>query len=394
MQLYTRNGRRCCLCEVRKKLIYITPEEQVRQALIRKLIEDHKVPSHMIEIEVPLSHQIKGARGRADVVVNYYDEKKDKLLPLIVVECKKPAVWLGNDAVKNQLIRYNQILNPLVCGIHNGEKQFWYMWDKSTKQIKPIEQLPDYKSILRKQGFKLIPDEEGYELFDINMEENELFECLAEWVKIGEDTPKYFSSFIANLDNLFTDVYSEMPIGTYDGFEIIEDGGMRNIEYGNASGGSWGAAYRYFSIKDSLGNNQIVSFAILPREKSEKTDTRSGSRGSTTLIVAFDDNENCHNSLQLCIDDCVTISNTKVKIWHDGKLTVGKKGARPRMEVVNFVRERYPELVVNNRIELGLLDNSRDFQFKNKDVLAFTTNLIKYVLCREKLREEIYEGKR
>lgn len=54
--IYKRNGRECYLDPIRKKLIYITPEETVRQKVILYLTDILHVPLREIVSEQHLSH--------------------------------------------------------------------------------------------------------------------------------------------------------------------------------------------------------------------------------------------------------------------------------------------------------------------------------------------------
>ena len=54
--VYMRHGKKCYLDPVREKLIYITPEETVRQKMISYLINELKVPEEAILVEEHLSH--------------------------------------------------------------------------------------------------------------------------------------------------------------------------------------------------------------------------------------------------------------------------------------------------------------------------------------------------
>ena len=49
MKKYFKNGKECIFCQTRKKLIQVTPEEEVRQNFIRTLINDYGVPADLIE---------------------------------------------------------------------------------------------------------------------------------------------------------------------------------------------------------------------------------------------------------------------------------------------------------------------------------------------------------
>ena len=54
--IYKRQGQECYLDPVRQKLIYITPEEKVRQRVIAYLTEELNVPQNAIACEKHLSH--------------------------------------------------------------------------------------------------------------------------------------------------------------------------------------------------------------------------------------------------------------------------------------------------------------------------------------------------
>lgn len=54
--IYKRNRKDCYLDPIREKLIYITPEETVRQQVISYLLDELKVPIGAIRIEEHLSH--------------------------------------------------------------------------------------------------------------------------------------------------------------------------------------------------------------------------------------------------------------------------------------------------------------------------------------------------
>lgn len=55
-QIYKRRGKDCYLDPVRQKLIYVTPEETVRQRIISYLINEIEVPKESIFVEKHLSH--------------------------------------------------------------------------------------------------------------------------------------------------------------------------------------------------------------------------------------------------------------------------------------------------------------------------------------------------
>lgn len=82
-----------------------------------------------------------------------------------------------------------------------------------------------------------------------------------------------------------------------------------------------------------------------------------------------------------------------IRVVHNGKLTVGKSGSVKFNEVLDFVEARDSRLIiVDRKIELGLLDNSRQFAWEHEDVKYFFGRLIKYALIRDEFRD--YKRKR
>ena len=106
---------------LRKKEVAETPEEEVRQWFITVLRDGLKVPEHMMMSEVSLRFGTKP--WRADIVV--YDRSAR---PLLVVECKRPDVTL-DQAVVDQALRYNNVLNVKYIVVTNGPKTFFFAKD-------------------------------------------------------------------------------------------------------------------------------------------------------------------------------------------------------------------------------------------------------------------------
>lgn len=91
--IYQRNGRDCYLDLIRQKLIYITPEETVRQRVISYLINVLHIPAQEIISEQHLSHYGIKTKKRADIVIHATDVD-GQAVPIAVVECKAPNVYL------------------------------------------------------------------------------------------------------------------------------------------------------------------------------------------------------------------------------------------------------------------------------------------------------------
>ena len=123
---------------LRKKSVRLTPEEEVRQWFISVLHEGMKVPEHMMMSEVSL--QWNGLDYRADIVV--YDRQAH---PLMLVECKEPAVALTQDVV-DQALRYDNVLNVRYIVITNGLKTF--MFERTEDGFAFVEKAPTWEDML------------------------------------------------------------------------------------------------------------------------------------------------------------------------------------------------------------------------------------------------------
>ncbi|WP_313387039.1 type I restriction enzyme HsdR N-terminal domain-containing protein [Chishuiella sp.] len=120
-------------CFIRKKWLVYTPEEWVRQHVIRYLIDDLGYSISAIALEVPVP--ITGMRKRADIVV--YQNAK----PYIMVECKAPKVVI-NQTTFDQIARYNIVLGSQFLMVTNGINHFYCMMDFEQKRYNFLKQLP------------------------------------------------------------------------------------------------------------------------------------------------------------------------------------------------------------------------------------------------------------
>ncbi|MBO4434638.1 MAG: type I restriction enzyme HsdR N-terminal domain-containing protein [Bacteroidales bacterium] len=105
---------------LRKKAVARTPEEEVRQWFIGAVLhEGMGVPEHMMMSEVSLTYN--NMPRRADIVVYAKSGK-----PVMIVECKRPDVELGQVTV-DQALRYNKVLDVKYITITNGKKTFMFV---------------------------------------------------------------------------------------------------------------------------------------------------------------------------------------------------------------------------------------------------------------------------
>ena len=105
---------------IRKKEVPATPEEHVRQATVRYLVDVVKVPEHLIAVEFPLSSIDVKTSDRVDILVHNFRAGAPLNKPWLLVECKAPSVKLTMNVI-DQVIRYNYVLDVPYILITNGE---------------------------------------------------------------------------------------------------------------------------------------------------------------------------------------------------------------------------------------------------------------------------------
>lgn len=120
-------------CLIRKNWMIYTPEEWVRQHVLKFLMDDLGYSSSAIALEVPIP--INGMRKRADIVV-YQQEK-----PLIMVECKATNVPISQ-ATFDQIARYNIVLGSQFLMVTNGLNHFYCVMNFEEKCYHFLKELP------------------------------------------------------------------------------------------------------------------------------------------------------------------------------------------------------------------------------------------------------------
>jgi hypothetical protein len=101
---------------IRKRHVAATPEEKVRQAVIRYLIDSVKAPPSLMGVEFSLSVLEPGNLHRVDIVV--WRPGEGQLSPWLLVECKEPGAriddevaWQAAGYLKRVPCRYVMLTN-------------------------------------------------------------------------------------------------------------------------------------------------------------------------------------------------------------------------------------------------------------------------------------------
>jgi hypothetical protein len=120
---------------IRKQWLVLTPEEWVRQHMVRYLTEHLGYPPGLTAIEK--GFDLNGIPYRADIVA--YDRSGSAIL---AVECKAPDIKIGQKTF-DQLGQYNKVIEAKYLVITNGHIHFCVGYD-AQNQWKQVERIPEY----------------------------------------------------------------------------------------------------------------------------------------------------------------------------------------------------------------------------------------------------------
>ena len=126
---------------VRKRWLVLTPEEWVRQHLIRFLVEEKGAFAACVSQERPV--ELAGTRQRADVTVTGRDGRI-----CLVAECKAPHVPL-DERVLAQAVRYNSVLEAPFILVTNGLRHVCCRRVAESGRYCPTAEFPDLSPFFR-----------------------------------------------------------------------------------------------------------------------------------------------------------------------------------------------------------------------------------------------------
>lgn len=129
--------------EIRKKFIILTPEEWVRQHVVRFLLDEKKYPKSLINVEKVLN--VNGLRKRCDVVVFNPDGSI-----FLLIECKAPEIKTSQ-ATFDQIARYNMTLKSQYLMVTNGLNHYFCQMDFENEKYIFLKELPNFETINLKQ---------------------------------------------------------------------------------------------------------------------------------------------------------------------------------------------------------------------------------------------------
>ena len=127
---------------LRRREVPLTPEERVRQWFIAYLMQEAKVPAHMMMSEVAMKYGDAGKEYRADILIYGNDAR-----PLAVAECKRPDVKLGPEVLE-QALRYDMVLDVPYIFITNGVVT--YAFHRSCGELEQMDVIPEYSVLCQR----------------------------------------------------------------------------------------------------------------------------------------------------------------------------------------------------------------------------------------------------
>ena len=164
---------------------------------------------------------------------------------------------------------------------------------------------------------------------------------------------------------------------------MSEDFGVKRTRFGNSAGYNYQELTRLFITKDNKGKDIICGFSMIGYY-------------NTQLNISITNKKKGHHSLQLNMDKFCEYDSAinTITVTHNGALSFGRGGSMSHKVVIDYIQEKAPDLIQNDKVNLGTIDNSRLFEWGNADVQNFIRNLLRYAILRDEIRVKHKKRKR
>ena len=353
-------------CKYRGKLVAATPEEVVRQRVLRHLVDMAKWPLQLIDVEFT-QHLASGRTRRPDILL--FNEKAE---PSVIVECKRPEIPL-DQSVFSQAEKYANKERAEKIWLTNGTDNLLY------RKVRG-----DWKLLRRLGRLKIIGDVPPTpdHLPDYNSRGaiEDYWQGQAGLAHLAQKEYAGVCDFALAVHKVIYDMPVKLPY-SHKGVHLLEDRGVKPMRF-NTPGGSWWGLYRIFLVATE-GRVEAAAIGLHPWQSTKADDV--------ILCVGFVKEGRKHHALQLHFKNCDR-EKEDWRVWHDASM-----GGRsiPQATVVNAVVEAGqthllgPEWAEKGkwgrRIKLGRLRNPTTANWRN--TRNFVANLLHYGIIRTNLRE-------
>lgn len=371
-------GRSIYFDRVRGIPVAATPEEAVRQRVLRHL-EDHLgVPGHSLFSEWRLPR----SANRADIVVHIPDEEDGGPHVLAVIECKAPGVPL-NDDVWAQAEDYGRKLGARYVGITDGVTLHARRRSAGGDGWLGVRGFPTFQMMLEGRPpppslprCRSIPRPDYRSLADYFHLER--YSALHAVVAEPIDDDWTYPELLINLASLLLDT-REGPEGmSAAGWVCTADRGMVDTSFGNAgySSHAYRGNYRALTMQHPEHGD------VLPLLR-----TWSQSSGSTMLALGLHHLDGRkHHVVQLNLKRGLVFDDDEdtVTLVHDGRMSKGGGGSFKRAEVLAQVQRVEPDLIEGDVAVLGTFPTDRLITWE--DAFPVFVNLLRFGLAADALR--------
>lgn len=123
--------------EIRKKFIFLTPEEWIRQHVIQFLLQEKNYPKSYINVEKLI--KVNDLSKRYDIIV--YQPNGEIFL---LVECKSADIKIDQKTF-DQIARYNLTLNAKYLMVTNGLNHYFCQMDFEKEKYIFLKELPNFE---------------------------------------------------------------------------------------------------------------------------------------------------------------------------------------------------------------------------------------------------------
>ncbi|MBO5361488.1 MAG: type I restriction enzyme HsdR N-terminal domain-containing protein [Paludibacteraceae bacterium] len=143
MHIRTQNGKQYVLCAWRRRYVRLTPEEHVRQSVLRVLETNYGYPHGLIGVEVSI--EVAGLKKRCDAVI--YNQQ---MQPQMLIEFKAETVALTQQ-VFDQAAVYNHRIKVPFLMLSNGRDTI--IAEVRDNEYQFLDYIPNYLYLAKQSDF-------------------------------------------------------------------------------------------------------------------------------------------------------------------------------------------------------------------------------------------------